>query len=173
MYRDDRQWADIRRRILEKGMPKKQVARESGISRRTINKMLRHEHPPGYGPRPPNYRKLGPYISAIDRRLHDTVSSPLAPDLTIQGIVGYLRREENFTGSYDSVWNYLRRRARDDENTWERVYDLIVRLPKPVPSTSSSSYREVRHQFLCLLGCAPLYARPNAPAYRRAARTGN
>ncbi len=50
MYRDNRQWAHVRRRILEKGVPKKQVARESGISRQTINKMLRHEHPPGYGP---------------------------------------------------------------------------------------------------------------------------
>jgi hypothetical protein len=32
-YRDD-----IRRRILEKGIPKKRVAAEAGISRKTINK---------------------------------------------------------------------------------------------------------------------------------------
>jgi hypothetical protein len=32
-YRDD-----IRRRILEKGIPKKRVAAETGVSRKTINK---------------------------------------------------------------------------------------------------------------------------------------
>jgi lambda repressor-like predicted transcriptional regulator len=46
MYRDARQWRDIRRRILEKGTPKKRVSAETGISRKTINKMLAHEHPP-------------------------------------------------------------------------------------------------------------------------------
>jgi Helix-turn-helix domain of resolvase len=49
MYCDVGQWRHIRTRILEKGTPKKQVARETGVSRRTINKMLTHEHPPGYG----------------------------------------------------------------------------------------------------------------------------
>jgi len=129
MHSDIGQWADIRRRILEKGIPKKQVSRETGISRQMIKKMLTHERPPGYGPRPPKYPKLGPYISVIDRLLHDTVF-PLPADLTIQDIVGYLRREENYPGSYDSVWNYLRRRARVDQSTWGRVYELIVRLPK-------------------------------------------
>ena len=47
MYCDVGQWRHIRSRILEKGTPKKQVARETGVSRRTINKMLTHEH--GYG----------------------------------------------------------------------------------------------------------------------------
>ena len=50
MYRDVRQWRDIRRRILEKGTPKRRVSAEAGISRKTINKMLAHEHPPGYRP---------------------------------------------------------------------------------------------------------------------------
>jgi hypothetical protein len=76
MYCDVRQWRHIRRRILEKGTPKKQVARETGVSRRTINKMLTHEHPPGYGPRPLRYPKLEPYIQTIDRLLHDTISFP-------------------------------------------------------------------------------------------------
>ena len=76
MYCDVGQWRHIRRRILEKGTPKKQIARETGVSRRTINKMLTHEHPPGYGPRPLRYPKLEPYIQTIDRLLHDTISFP-------------------------------------------------------------------------------------------------
>ena len=119
------------RRVLKEGIPKKQVARETGIGRRTIEKMLTHKHPPGYSPRLPNYPKLGPYIPAIDRLHQNAISSPLAADLTIQNIVDHLRREEGFAGSYDSVRKYLRRRALDDERTWGRVCELIIQLPKP------------------------------------------
>src|ERR1700726_312992 len=131
MYCDVGQWRHIRRRILEKGTPKKQVARETGVSRRTINKMLTHEHPPGYGPRPLRYPKLEPYIRTIDRLLHDTISFPPGANLTIRDIVEHLRRDEGFAGSYDSVRNYIRQRVRDDESAWDRAYALIVQLPKP------------------------------------------
>ena len=63
MYREIVQWRQIRRRLLEDGTPKKQVARETGISRRTLNRILAYEGPPGYGPRPPYYPKLDPYIA--------------------------------------------------------------------------------------------------------------
>ena len=51
--------------------------------------------------------------------------------MTIQNIVQHLRREEGFAGSYDSVRNYIRRRAHDDVSAWARAYDLIIHLPKP------------------------------------------
>ena len=116
MYREVAQWRHVRRCILEKGTPKRQVARDTGISRRTINKMLMHEDPPRYGPRPPLYPKLGPYISAID----DLISSTPAADLTIRDIVECLRREHGFAGSYDSVRNYVRHRVCNDDKVWER-----------------------------------------------------
>ena len=71
MYRDIRQWREIRRRILEKGAPKKRVSAETGISRKTINKMLAHEQPPGYRRRRSRYPKLAPHIPTIDRLLRD------------------------------------------------------------------------------------------------------
>ncbi len=127
MYGDVAQWQHIRRRFKQNGTPKKQISRETGISRRMINKMLAHENPPGYGPRLPRYPKLGPHIPTIERLLQTTVSSAPA---TIRDIVECLRREEDFAGSYDSVRNYIRRRARDDANAWEQAYDLVVQLPK-------------------------------------------
>jgi hypothetical protein len=130
MYREVAQWRQIRRRILEKGTPKKQVVRETRISRRTINKMLLHETPPGYSPRPPIYPKLGPYISAIDGLMQESMSSTPAADLTIRDIVERLRREHGFAGSYDSVRNYVQHRVRVDDNVLNKAYDLIVRLPK-------------------------------------------
>jgi hypothetical protein len=122
---------DIRRRILEKGTPKKRVSAETGISRKTINKMLAHERPPGYRPRRRSYPKLAPYIHTIDRLLYDNNSFPLAVNMTIRDIVQHLRREEGFAGSYDSVRHYIRRRAHNDESTWARAYGLVTHLPKP------------------------------------------
>ena len=131
MYCDARQWQQIRRRILEHGEPKRRVSAETGISRKTIKKMLAHKQPPGYSRRQSRYPKLAPHINTIERLLIDNESSPLAVNITIQDIVQHLRREEGFAGSYDSVWNYVHRQAHNDENTWARVYDLIVQLPKP------------------------------------------
>jgi transposase len=74
---------------------------------------------------------LAPYIHTIDQLLKDNDSFSLAVNLTIQDIVQHLRREEGFAGSYDSVSNYIHRRAHDDENAWARAYDLIIHLPKP------------------------------------------
>ena len=128
MYRDVAQWRQIRCRILEKGTPKKQASRDTGISRQTINKMLKHENPPGYGPK--LHPTLGPYVSTIDRLIHKSVLATPGGDLTTRSIVELLRREQGFSGSYSSVRNYIRHRLRNDDEVWEKAYDLIVRLPK-------------------------------------------
>ena len=130
MYREIVQWRQIRRRLLEDGTPKKQVARETGISRRTLNRIFTYEGPPGYGPRPSYYPKLDPYIAAIERLLTEAASLVPASRMTIRDIVEHLRRDEGFAGSYDLVRNYIRNRARDDESAWEQAYDLIIGLPK-------------------------------------------
>src|SRR5260221_12262460 len=114
MYRDIRQWREIRRRILENGAPKKRVSAETGISRKTINKMLAHEQPPGYRRRRSRYPKLAPHIPTIDRLLRDNESFPFAVKMKTQDIVQHLLREEGFDGSYDSVGNYIHSRARDE-----------------------------------------------------------
>ena len=130
MYCDVQQLRHIRRRILEQqGTPKKRVSAETGISRKTINKMLAHEEPPGYSRRRSRYPNTT--IHTIDRLLKRNDSFPLAVIMTIQDIVQHLRREEGFAGSYDFVWNYIHRRAHDDERAWARAYDLIIHLPKP------------------------------------------
>ena len=59
MYRDVVQWSKIRNRILVEGVSRRQVARETGISGKTVSKMLTHTHPQLPAPRRRNYRKLG------------------------------------------------------------------------------------------------------------------
>lgn len=48
MYTSTRQWNHIRKRILKLGESQRQVARTEGLGRRTIQKMLKYEFPPGY-----------------------------------------------------------------------------------------------------------------------------
>jgi transposase len=52
MYRDPKQWAYIRRLILEEGHSRKGVARKTGLSRQTIRKMLKSPRPPREAPPP-------------------------------------------------------------------------------------------------------------------------
>jgi DNA invertase Pin-like site-specific DNA recombinase len=49
MYRDPKQWAYIRRLILEKGASRRGVARKTGLSRTTVRKMLASPRPPQQG----------------------------------------------------------------------------------------------------------------------------
>ncbi len=51
MYRDPVLWLSVRHRVLRKGVPIRQVVRETGISRKTVRKMLAHPLPKPYGPR--------------------------------------------------------------------------------------------------------------------------
>jgi transposase len=103
MYCNAKQWHRIRRSILENGVPKKRVSRETGISRKTINKMLTHKNPPRYAPRRRNYPKLGPYIPRINQLLFEKGSVPTPTKIIVQVIVRLLQQDDGFTGSYDSV----------------------------------------------------------------------
>ena len=77
MYRDVVQWSKIRHRILVQGDSRGQVARETGISTNTIDKMLAHGHPQPYGPRSHRYPRLGPHVASIRRMLQkNAVSRP-------------------------------------------------------------------------------------------------
>ena len=48
MYKNSRQWARIRNRILDNGESIRHVADSEGMSRHTVRKILKHLHPPGY-----------------------------------------------------------------------------------------------------------------------------
>jgi transposase len=70
MYRDRVQWTKIRRRILAEQIPIRQVVRETGISRKTVRKMLANRWPKPYGPRSSGTSKPPPgqAIAPTDRK---------------------------------------------------------------------------------------------------------
>src|SRR3954451_18995530 len=130
MYRDIAQWAKIRHRILVKGVSRRQVVRETGISRKTIRKMLAHPHPQPYGPRSRRYPKLGLHTASIRRMLRENATLPPAARLSVRAMYERIRDQDGFRGSYGAVKDYVRPIARDEGCIWEYVYDLLVSLDK-------------------------------------------
>jgi transposase len=68
----------VRRAVLVEGRSRRAVAREFGISRKTISKMLRYSVPPGYQRQQPVRRpKLGPWLGVIDAILKEDKTRPV------------------------------------------------------------------------------------------------
>ena len=131
MYRDVAQWSTIRDRILRKGISIRQVSRETGISDKTIRKMLDQTLPRPYGPRNHRYPKLGPYIAPVQRMFRENTTLPPAARWSIKAIYEHIQDADGFSGSYGSVSDYVRSTAGADKVCiWEYVYDLLTSLEK-------------------------------------------
>ncbi len=130
MYRDVAQWTGIRRQVLRDGVSIRQLVRETGISCKTIRKMLKHPLPKLYGPRDRRYPKLRPHTATVQRILRENVTLPPSARLSVQAIYEHIRDEEGFSGSYGSVKDYARPITRNRDCFWEYTYDLLVSLEK-------------------------------------------
>ena len=130
MYRDVAQWSSVRDRILRKGASIRQVVRETGISRKTVRKMLDHPLPQPYGPRSRRYPKLGPHTASVRRILRENATLPPSARLSVKAIHERIRDEEGFRGSYGSVKDFAGPIAVDSACVWEYAYDLLASLDK-------------------------------------------
>ena len=126
MYRDVAQWVTIRHRVLVGGISQRQIARETGISPKTIRKMLAHPHPQPYGPRNRRYPRLGPHIASIRRMLQENATLPPTARLSVQAMYERIRDQEYFGGSYGAVKDYVRPIPRDQVCIWEYAYDHLI-----------------------------------------------
>jgi len=62
----------VRRAVRVEGRSQRAVARDFGLSRETVRKMLQYAVPPGYQRQQPIKRpKLGPWLGVIDAILED------------------------------------------------------------------------------------------------------
>ena len=130
MYRDVAQWSSIRSRILQDGVSIRQVARETGISRETVRKMLDHPLPRPYKPRRRRYPKLGPHTVSIQRMLWRNATLPPSARMSIKAIYEYIRDQDGFGGSYRAVRDYARPLAPNTDYLWGYIYELLVSLEK-------------------------------------------
>src|SRR3974377_1924620 len=90
-------------------MSVRRAAREFGLSRKTIRKMLAFSVPPGYQRNKPVARpKLGPWLGVVDQILENDESQPKKQRHTARRIYDRLRAEHSFTGGYTIVKDYVR-----------------------------------------------------------------
>ena len=115
----------VRRGVLVDGLSQRAVAREFGISRKTIRKMLAYAVPPGYQRQQPVKRpKLGPWVGVIDAILEEDKTRPAKQRHTAKRVFDRLRDEHGFAGGYTIVKDYLRSAA-------QRSREMFVPLVHP------------------------------------------
>jgi transposase len=110
-------YARVRRAVLVNGMSEREAARQFGLARETVRKMLRYSVPPGYQRQKPARRpKLDQWIAIIDGILEDDRHQPRKQRHTAKRIFDRLKDEHGYTGGYTIVKDYVRlKRLRQRE----------------------------------------------------------
>src|SRR5579863_9143909 len=102
-------YARVRRAVLVEGMSRRAAAREFGLARKTVAKMLAYSVPPGYQRQKAVRRpKLGPWQGVIDAILEDDKHRPPKQRHTAKRIFERLRAEHSYSGGYTIVKDYVR-----------------------------------------------------------------
>ncbi len=102
-------YARVRRAVLVEGKSQRLVAREFGLARKTVRKMLEYSVPPGYQRQKPVRRpKLGPWQGVIDAILDDDKGRPRKQRHTAKRIFERLRAEHGYSGGYTIVKDCVR-----------------------------------------------------------------
>ena len=103
----------VRRAVMMEGMSIRETAREFGLHRDTVRKMLAYSVPPGYRRQiSPRHPKLEPYTGVIDQILEKDHSVPKKQRHTAKRIFERLRDEYGFGGGYTTVKDYVREHRR-------------------------------------------------------------
>ena len=98
-------------------MSERAAARNFGISRKTVNKMVNHTAPPGYQRKDrPVAPKLGAFVGIIGQILQDDREVLKKQRHTAQRIFERLRDEHQYTGGYTVVREFVaKERLRQQE----------------------------------------------------------
>ena len=103
----------VRQAHFQDGLSGRQIARDFGISRDSISKMLAYSEPPGYRRTAPIRRpKLDAFTDQIDQWLSEDTVRPRKQRHTAKRIFERLRDECGFDGGYTIVKDYVRARKR-------------------------------------------------------------
>ena len=96
-------YARVRRAVYVEGKSERQVAREYGLARETVRKMMQYSAPPGYRRQQPAKRpKLDPWVGVIDAILKEDRERPRKQRHTSKRIYQRLREEHGFSGGTPS-----------------------------------------------------------------------
>jgi transposase len=110
-------YARVRRAVIVDQMSEREAARQFGLARETVRKMLRYSAPPGYRRQQAARRpKLDQWTGIIDQILEEDKARPRKQRHTAKRIFDRLKEEHRFPGGYTIVKDYVRlRRVRQRE----------------------------------------------------------
>lgn len=101
-------YAIVRHAYYNDGKSQRVIAREMGVNRRTIQRMLKHSAPPGYErTQPPQEPKLSDHKAWIDEILEADKRVHRKQKHTAKRIYDRLKEERAFTGGYTTVRTYV------------------------------------------------------------------
>ena len=125
----------VRHAHFQDGLSGRQIARDFGISRDSVAKMLAYSEPPGYRRTAPVRRpKLDAFTSQIDQWLSEDKVRPRKQRHTAKRIFERLRDECSFDGGYTIVKDYIRSRKRSGK-------EMFVPLSHP-PGHAQADFGE-------------------------------
>ena len=104
-------YARVRRAVIVEKMSEREAARQFGLARETVRKMLRYSAPPGYQRQQPARRpKLDAWTGTIDQILKEDRARGRKQRHTARRIFERLRDEHSYAGGYTIVKDYVRLR---------------------------------------------------------------
>ena len=104
-------YARVRRAVVVDKMSEREAARQFGLARETVRKMLRYAVPPGYRRQQPARRpKLDAWVGVIDQILEGGQARGNKQRHTAKRIFERLRDEHAYIGGYTIVKDYVRLR---------------------------------------------------------------
>lgn len=108
MYTDVDLYAKVRRAVMVDAMSERAAARNFGISRKTVSKMVNHTVPPGYQRKDrPVAPKLGAFVGIIHQILQDDRGVLKKQRHTAKRIFERLRDEHHYAGGYTVVREFV------------------------------------------------------------------
>ena len=125
----------VRRAHFHDGLSDRAIARDFGISRDSVVKMLTYSEPPGYRRTAPIKRpKLDEFTDQIDIWLAEDKTQPRKQRHTAKRIFDRLRAETKFIGGYTIVKDYVRAKKRGSK-------EMFVPLSHP-PGHAQADFGE-------------------------------
>jgi len=130
-------YARVRRAVMVDKMSEREAARQFGLARETVRKMLRYSIPPGYRRQQPARRpKLDAWVRTIDQILEQDKAQGKKQRHTAKRIFERLRDEHAFTGGYTIVKDYVRLRKLSQR-------EMFVPLTHP-PGDAQADFGEAQ-----------------------------